>query len=166
MSNDLAEQFIGKWFAATGRRSEIFLATKWGARDPDKPFRGPETISSPTYIRKALARSLKELDTTYIDLYYQHRVDPKVPIEVVLETLREPLEKGVIRWIGLSECSVEVLRRAKAVKGIGEKVVACQMEYSPFELEVETNGLMEVAGEMGVALVAYSPLGRGMVTGQ
>lgn len=162
----VGEKFIGKWFAKTGRRSEIFLATKFGAFDPDKEFQGLAADSSPSYIRKALARSLKELDTPYIDLYYQHGVDPKVPIEIVLETLREPVEKGTIRWLGLSNCTINVLRRAKAVPGIGEKVVACQMEYSPFELELEKNGFLNAARELGVSIVAYSPLGRGLATGR
>lgn len=106
------------------------------------------------------------MNTSYIDLYYQHRVDPKVPIEIVLETLREPIEKGVIRWIGLSECSAEVLRRAKAVPVLGGKVIACQMEYNPFELTIEKNGFLNATREAGVALVAYSPLGRGLATGR
>ena len=106
------------------------------------------------------------MNTSYIDLYYQHRVDPKVPIEIVLETLREPIEKGVVRWIGLSECSEDVLRRAKAVPVLGGKVIACQMEYSPFELTIEKNGFLNATREAGVALIAYSPLGRGLATGR
>lgn len=82
-----------------------------------------------------------------------------------METLREPLEAGVIKYIGLSECSTAVLRRAKAVKGVGEKIVACQMEFSPFELEIEKSGFVKAAKELGVSVVAYSPLGRGLVTG-
>lgn len=83
-----------------------------------------------------------------------------------METLREPLEKGVIRWIGLSECNAETLRRARAVKGVGEKIIAAQMEFSPFSLDVVRDGFVDAAKEAGVSLVAYSPLGRGMVTGQ
>ena len=89
-----------------------------------------------------------------------------MPIEVVLETLREPVEKGTIRWIGLSECSTETLRRAKAVKGVGEKVIAAQMEFSPFSLDVEKTGFTKTAKELGVSVVAYSPLGRGMISGK
>ena len=162
----VAEVTLAKWFKETGRRSEIFLATKFGSRDPEGRFGGGKPISTPSYIKYALERSLKRLGTDYIDLYYQHRVDPKVPIEVVLETLREPVEKGTIRWIGLSECSVETLRRAKAVKGVGEKVVAAQMEFSPFTLDIEKNGFAEAAQKLGVAIVAYSPLGRGMISGK
>ena len=112
-----------------------------------------------------VARSLDRLKTDYIDLYYQHRVDPNVPIEVVLETLKEFVDKGRIKWIGLSECSVNVLKRARAVPGIGEKVIAAQMEYSPFSLEIE-QGFTEAARELGVAIVAYSPLGRGLMSGK
>ncbi|EJC99948.1 Aldo/keto reductase [Fomitiporia mediterranea MF3/22] len=160
------ELTLAKWFAETGRRSEIFLATKFGATDPESKFGGGKPISTPTYIKYALERSLKRLGTDYIDLYYQHRVDPNVPIEVVLETLRGPLEKGVIRYIGLSECSVDTLRRAKALKGVGEKVIAAQMEFSPFTLDIEKDGFAKAAEELGVAVVAYSPLGRGLVSGR
>lgn len=89
-----------------------------------------------------------------------------MPIEIVLETLRPFVEQGQIRWLGLSECSAATLRRAKAVPGVGEKIVAVQMEYSPFDLEIEGNGLLETARELGVAVVAYSPLGRGLLTGK
>jgi aryl-alcohol dehydrogenase-like predicted oxidoreductase len=125
------------------------------------------------------------LQTDHIDLYYQvgmagyisfwtqlnfdgqqHRVDPAVPIEVVLEALRPFVEGGQIKWLGLSECSAATLRRAKAVPGIGEKIVAVQSEYSPFELTVETSGFLDAVNELGVAVVAYSPLGRGLITGR
>ncbi|KAI5120877.1 hypothetical protein M0805_008249 [Coniferiporia weirii] len=158
------EQLIGEWFAKSGRRADIFLATKFGSFDPDK---GPGTgsISKPSYIKKALARSLANLGTTYIDLYYQSRVDASVPIEIVLETLREYVDNGTIRWLGLSECSAETLLRARAVPGIGERVVACEVELSPFELSLEKNGFLRTADDAGVAIVAYSPLGRGLVSG-
>ncbi|KAJ7602511.1 Aldo/keto reductase [Mycena polygramma] len=162
------EEVLGEWFTQTGRRSEIFLATKFGASDlrDNRPKKGIAPCSDPAYIAHAFARSLAQLKTDYVDLYYQHRVDPTVPIEVVLETLRPYVERGQIRWLGLSECSPATLRRAKAVKGIGEKVVACQLEFSAFDLEIETNGLLDAARETGVAIVAYSPLGRGLLTGK
>lgn len=164
-----AEATLGRWFAKTGRREEIFLATKFGAFNvkgftPGGP--SPAADSSPTNIRAAIQRSLFELQTDYIDLYYQHRVDPSVPIEVVLKTLRPFVEKGTIRWLGLSNCSADTLRRAKTVAGIGEKIVAVQMEYSVFTLDIEKDGFARVADELGVAVVAYSPLARGMVTGK
>lgn len=84
----------------------------------------------------------------------------------MLETLRPYIEKGAIRYVGLSECSVDVLTRARSVPGVGEKVIACQMEFSPFEMAIESSGLLKAARELGVTIVAYSPLGRGMMTGK
>ena len=164
--SQLAELELGKWFKKTGRCSDIFLATKFGASDPEGKVGDGKPISTPSYVKYALSRSLQRLGTDYIDLYYQHRVDPAVPIEAVLEALREPVEKGQVRWIGLSECSVRTLRRAKAVPGLGEKVVVAQMEFSPFSLDIEKDGFVQAAREMGVSVVAYSPLGRGMITGR
>ena len=161
----IAEATLGRWFSKTGRRADIFLATKFGAFDPSTG-RKSGWSSKPSLILKALQCSLTQLQTTYIDLYYQHRVDPNVPIEVVLETLRPAVEAGIVHWLGLSECNAETLRRAKAVEGLGEKVVAVQVEFSPFSLDIEKNGFAEAAEELGVAIVAYSPLGRGMVTGK
>ncbi|KAH9830267.1 NADP-dependent oxidoreductase domain-containing protein [Rhodofomes roseus] len=159
------ERTIGSWFTQTGRRSEIFLSTKFGAVMPaDLDKRGP--TSTPSYIRQQLENSLKELRTDYIDLIYQHRVDPKVPIEVVLETLRPFVESGRIRYIGFSECSIDHLRRAKAFPGIGEKVIACQMEFSPFERGIETSGFVAAARDASVGITAYSALGRGLITGR
>ncbi|TFY62800.1 hypothetical protein EVJ58_g3649 [Rhodofomes roseus] len=155
-----SERVIGDWFTQTGRRSEIFLATKFSRRDPAIP------AGTSGYIRDQVEKSLSELKTDYIDLLYQHRVDGALPIEVVLETLRPYVESGKVKYLGLSECSADHLRRARAVPGIGEKVIACQMEYSPFELEIETSGVLDTARELGVGIVAYSPLGRGMITGR
>jgi len=84
----------------------------------------------------------------------------------VIETVRPFIDSGTVKYFGLSECSADVLRRAKAVPGVGEKIIACQMEFSPFELEIEHDGFLETARELGVGLVAYSPLGRGMITGR
>lgn len=163
----LAEEVLGRWFASTGRRAEIFLATKFGAWDPEAKFAPPHTsVSKPSYVKYAVERSLKHLQTDYIDLYYQHRVDPHVPIELVLEALRPYVEGGQIKWLGLSECAPETLRRAKGVEGLGERIVAVQDEFSPFSLHVETEGFAEVCEELGVSIVAYSPLGRGMISGR
>ncbi|KAH0579743.1 Aldo-keto reductase yakc [NADP+] [Termitomyces sp. J132] len=159
-----SEDLIGKWFTGTGRRSEIFLATKFGAFDPTKTTRKPN--SKPSYIVQQLKKSMERLQTEYIDLYYQHRVDPEVPIEIVLETLRPFVESGQIRWIGLSEPSIATLKRAKAVPGLGEKIIAAQMEFSPFELYVEKTGFADAIKEAGMAVVAYSPLSRGLITGR
>jgi len=163
-----AEQAIGSWFAKyPERRSEVFLCSKFGACNFTKTLVDdfiPE--SDPRYVKFALYRSLYMLKTDYIDLYYQHRVDPAVPIEVVMEALRDPLERGIIRWIGLSECSADTLRRAKAVKGVGEKIIATQVEFSPFSLDIYHNGFAETAKELGVSVVAYAPLGRGLFSGR
>ncbi|GLB39270.1 putative aldo keto reductase [Lyophyllum shimeji] len=161
-----SEKIIGKWFAQTGRRSEIFLATKFGSMDLREGGDRSKPNSKPEYIHRQIQNSLKDLQTDHIDLYYQHRVDPEVPIEIVLETLRPFVENGTIRWIGLSEPSIATLKRAKAVKGVGDKVIAAQMEFSPFELSVEKTGFADAINEAGMAVVAYSPLGRGMVTGR
>lgn len=161
-----AEKLIGTWFSQTGRRSEITLCTSFGCFDPDLPFTGVHPDSSAENIHKSIARSLRALNTDYIDVYTQGRVDPSIPIEVVLETLREYLDKGVIRWIGLSECSADVLKRAKAAPGIGDKIITVEREFSPFELDVEKNGFMQLTKELGVTFVAYCPLGRGMASGR
>ncbi|TDL15043.1 Aldo/keto reductase [Rickenella mellea] len=163
------EAALGNWFNRTGRRNEIFLATKFGARDPTKAIHDSSLSSpnsKPSYIREALKRSLEKLGGDYIDLYYQHRVDPNVPIEIVLETLREFVDNGKVKWIGLSECSIDTMRRAKAVPGIGEKVIAAQMEFSPFCLDIIKSGFLQAARELGVTIVAYSPLGKGMISGR
>ncbi|KZT70939.1 Aldo/keto reductase [Daedalea quercina L-15889] len=159
-----SEEVLGNWFIKTNRRSEIFLATKFGSRDLE--LDNYKQNSKPSYIRRRIEVSLKRLKADWIDLYYQHRVDPEVPIEVVMETLAEFVKSGRIRYIGLSECTIDVLKRAKAVPIAGEKLVACQMEFSPFELEIEKSGFVAVARKLGVAIVAYSPLGRGMITGR
>ena len=165
---------IGKWFASTGRRSEVFLATKFGAFEPLPDGASPTARanaslnqnSKPSYIKRALERSLSQLQTSYIDLYYQHRVDPDVPIEVVIEALREPVREGKIKWIGLSECSAEHVRRAKKDPVVGSRIVACQVEFSPFVLFVEKGGLAKTCEEEGVGIVCYSPLAKGMLTGK
>lgn len=166
LTRTLAEKLIGQWFEKTGRRAEIFLGTCYGSFDPEKPDQVLSPDSSPANIHKVVTRSLRALNTDYIDLYTQGRVDPNVPIEVVLKALGEYIDKGMIRWIGLSECSAEVLRRAKAVPGVGKKVIAVQREFSPFELGIEKDGFLQCAKELGVTVVVYSPFGRGLATGR
>ncbi|EIM88901.1 Aldo/keto reductase [Stereum hirsutum FP-91666 SS1] len=170
-----SEETLGKWFASTGRRSEIFLASKFGAADmrdeserPEAPNENglPPPNSKPSYILRQLQRSLSLLQTDHIDLYYQHRPDPQVPIEVVLEALRPAFEDGRIRWFGMSECSLDVVRRAKAVDELGKKVICVQMEYGPFELVHERSGLLAEVEKLAVGVVAYSPLNRGLITGK
>ncbi|KAF4563680.1 hypothetical protein EYR36_002918 [Pleurotus pulmonarius] len=147
-------------FKRTGKRSEIFIATKFGfASDSGKIPDG-----DPKYVPRALASSLKRLGVDYIDLYYLHRPDTTVPIELTVGALAEQVKAGKIKYIGLSECSEATLRRAHAVHPIS----ALQVEYSPFTLDIEDPkiGLFNAAKELGIALIAYSPLGRGLLTGQ
>ncbi|CAB5396329.1 unnamed protein product [Rhizophagus irregularis] len=116
----------------------------------------------PEYVRQACENSLRRLGVNYIDLYYQHRVDPNTPIEDTVGALAELVKEGKIKYIGLSECSAESLRRAYKV----HPIAAVQMEYSPWTLDIETNGVLEACHELGVTIVAYSPLGRGFLTGK
>lgn len=118
--------------------------------------------SDPEYVRIACEKSLKRLGIPTIDLYYCHRVDKKTPIEKTIEAMVELKNEGKIRYLGLSEVSPKTLRRAHAVHPIS----AVQMEYSPFDLEVEKSGLLDTCRELGVAIVAYGPLAKGMLTGK
>ncbi|KAH7343375.1 Aldo/keto reductase [Rhizoctonia solani] len=151
-----SEALIGKWFKRTGKRDQIFLATKFGITS-----KGPN--GTPEYIKQQLNQSLERLGVDTIDLYYLHRVDTTTPIETTVGTLAELVKAGKIRYIGLSEPSPATLRRAHKV----HPIAAIQVEYSPFVLDIEQKGhLLETARELGVAVVAYSPLGRGLLTGQ
>ncbi|PKC57899.1 aldo/keto reductase [Rhizophagus irregularis] len=142
------------------RRNEVFLCTKFAfSRGPNGEFK---ISGKPEYVRQACDNSLKRLGVNYIDLYYQHRVDPNTPIEDTVGALAELVKEGKIKYIGLSECSAESLRRAYKV----HPIAAVQMEYSPWTLDIETNGVLEACRELGVTIVAYSPLGRGFLTGK
>lgn len=153
------EQLIGKWFKETGRRNEIFLCTKFGnLRVNGKPaVRGDAA-----YVKEACQASLERLNTDHIDLYYQHRVDEKVPIEETVQAMAELKKEGKIKYLGLSECSARTLRRAHAV----HPIAAAQMEFSPFALEIECEqtDFLRTARELGVKIIAYSPIGRGFLT--
>lgn len=154
------ERLLGRWFRETGRRDEIFLASKFGAILAD----GKLTVDGrPEYVRAACEASLARLQTDRLDLYYQHRVDAATPIERTVEAMAALRREGKVRHLGLSECSARTLRRAAAV----HPIAAVQLEYSPFALEIESpeTGLLAAARELGVAIVAYSPLGRGFLTG-
>ncbi|KAI1339094.1 aldo-keto reductase [Xylariaceae sp. FL0016] len=154
------EQLIGKWFKETGRRNEIFLASKFANRMVDGKM---EVSGDPAYVKQACAASLERLQTDRIDLYYQHRVDPKTPIEHTIKAMAELQKEGKIRYLGISECSSKSLRRACKVA----QIHAAQMEYSPFALEIESEQteFLKTARELGVKIVAYAPLGRGFLTG-
>jgi aryl-alcohol dehydrogenase-like predicted oxidoreductase len=152
------EALVGQ--AISGRREEVVLATKFGlishtGGDPGTPD------SSPANIRTALEGSLERLGVDYIDLYYQHRVDPKVPIEEAVGTLAELVAEGKILHIGLSEAGPDTIRRAHAV----HPITALQSEYSLWTRDPET-WTLPVLRELGIGFVAYSPLGRGMLTGK
>jgi len=153
-----SEDLIGKWFKKTGKRDQIILATKFGVvRDRPSGVNG-----TPKNVEESFNRSLQRLGVTYVDLYYLHRPDPDVPIEVTVGAMAKLVEQKKVRYLGLSECSANTLRRACAVHPIS----AVQLEYSPFELTLEQNGLLETARELGVKIIAYSPLGRGLLTGR
>ncbi len=137
------------------------IATKFGFRiDPQK--RAVSGVdSSPANIRKVCDESLARLGIETIDLFYQHRVDPMVPIEDVVGTLADLVDEGKILAIGLSEASAKTIRRAASV----HRITAVQTEYSLWSREVETNGVLEACRELGIGFVPYSPLGRGFLTG-
>lgn len=157
------EDLLGAWFKRNpGKRDNIFLATKF-ANYVD-PTTGERSIrNEPAYVEEAMARSLARLGVDHVDLYYCHRLDPSQPIETTVAAMQRLRAAGKARHLGLSECSAESLRRACAVAHID----AVQIEYSAFSLDVESEqvGLLAACRELGVATVAYSPLGRGFLTG-
>ncbi len=152
------EQLIGK--AIKGKRQQVFLATKFGIlRDPTDPSaRG--VSSRPEYIRRSVEGSLQRLGVEVIDLYYQHRVDPEVPVEEVVGTMADLISEGKIRYIGLSEASVATLERAHKV----HPITALQTEYSLWTRDAE-QGVLAACERLGIGFVPYSPLGRGFLTG-
>ncbi|RIA80407.1 Aldo/keto reductase [Glomus cerebriforme] len=144
------------------RRNEVFLCTKFGLVKESSGDYKFVAKGTPEYVRQACENSLKRLGVDCIDLYYQHRVDSNTPIEVTVGALAELVKEGKIKYIGLSECSAGTLRRAHKV----HPIAAVQIEYSPWTLDIETNGIMETCRELGVTIVAYGPLGRGFLTGR
>lgn len=151
-----SEELIGKWFKRTGNRDKIFLATKFGA---SRPPRG-----DPPYVRECCDKSLSRLGIDTIDLFYVHRPDPKTPIEKTVGAIAELVKQGKVKYIGLSECTAKDIRRAHAVHPIS----TIQVEFSPFVLDIEdeTTGILKVARELGITVVVYSPLARGLATGR
>src|SRR3954463_12410619 len=151
------EQLVGK--AIKGRRDEVQLATKFGnERNPDGSW--VRINGTPDYVRAACDASLQRLGVDHIDLYYQHRVDRSVPIEDTVGAMKELVEAGKVRHLGLSEASAETIRRAHAVAPI----TALQTEYSLFTRDLEDE-ILPTLRELGIGLVPYSPLGRGLLTG-
>ena len=151
------ERLVGR--AIAGRRDEVQLATKFGnERLPDGTRVGIN--GSPEYVRSACDASLQRLDVDHIDLYYQHRVDQSVPIEETVGAMAELVEAGKVRHLGLSEAAPETIRRAHAT----HPITALQTEYSLFTRDLEDD-ILPVLRELGIGLVPYSPLGRGILTG-
>lgn len=152
------EELVGK--ALRGRRDSVLLATKFGnVRAEDGAFLGIN--GRPEYVKAACEASLKRLNTDYIDLYYQHRVDPDVPIEETVGAMAELVQAGKVRFLGLSEAAASTIRKAHAVHPIS----ALQTEYSLWSRDVEDE-ILPACRELGIGFVPYSPLGRGFLTGQ
>jgi aryl-alcohol dehydrogenase-like predicted oxidoreductase len=158
------EEMVGKALAPV--RGQVVIATKFGfdldpAKDPRGVTGSPGLNSRPDQIRRAVEGSLKRLGVDVIDLLYQHRVDPEVPIEDVAGTVKDLIAEGKVKHFGLSEPGAQTVRRAHAV----QPVAALQNEYSLWTRGPETNGILQACEELGIGLVAYSPLGKGFLTG-
>jgi len=153
------EELVGE--ALTPRRARVVIATKFGfGINPDGTRYGVD--SRPEHIRHVVDAMLKRLKVTTIDLLYQHRVDPNVPIEDVAGTVKELIQRGKVKYFGLSEPSAQTIRRAHAV----QPVAAVQSEYSLWTRDVEHNGVLAVCEELGIGFVPFSPLGAGFLTGK
>jgi len=143
------------------RRNDVFLCTKFGIiRNEKGEFL--DVKGTPEYVLSSCNASLKRLGVNTIDLYYQHRVDKSVPIEETVGAMAQLVHDGKVRYLGLSECTADTLRRACRV----HPITAIEVEYSPWSTEIERNGVLEAARENNVAIVAYAPLGRGFLTGR
>ena len=152
------EELVGR--AIADRRNGVFLATKFGIARTATSRHGVD--GSPANARASIDASLKRLKVDTIDLYYLHRVDPNVPIEETVGTMAEFVRAGKVRHLGLSEASPQTIRRAYRV----HPIAAVQSEYSLFTRDIEQNGVLDTVQELGMALVAYSPLGRGFIAGR
>lgn len=151
------ERLVGRFLK--GRREKVVLATKFGIlRGPNGERLG--VSGKPDYVKKACEESLKRLGVEVIDLYYQHRVDPQTPIEDTVGAMKELVQEGKVRFLGLSECAIDTLKRAQAV----HPIAAVQIEYSLWSREPEA-GMLDACREIGASFVAYSPLGRAFLTG-
>lgn len=153
------EILIGR--AISGRRDNVVVATKFG-HVRDEAGKYIRIDGSPDYVRKACDASLKRLNVDYIDLYYQHRVDKNVPLEETWGAMKGLVESGKVRHLGISEASSDTIRKAHAV----HPITAVQSEWSLWSRDVEDNGVLATVRELGIGFVAYSPLGRGFLTGE
>ncbi|MCX2477967.1 aldo/keto reductase [Pedobacter sp. MC2016-15] len=153
------EKLIAK--AIAGKRDQYIIATKFGWEIDDNNQLTWAINGKKEYVKKSVERSLKNLNTDYIDLYYMHRLDKNTPIEETVEAMAELVKEGKVGYIGLSEVSSETVKRAHAIHPIS----AVQSEYSLFERTVEERGVLQTLDELGIGFVAYSPLGRGFLSG-
>jgi aryl-alcohol dehydrogenase-like predicted oxidoreductase len=155
----LNERLVGR--AIAGQRDKFTIATKFGFEVDDNEQWTGGYNGRPEYVRKSIERSLRNLGTDYVDLYYLHRIDPNTPVEETVGAMSRLVEEGKVRYLGLSEVSADVLRQVHAV----HPITALQTEYSLFDRHVEEEGILEAARELGIGFVAYSPLGRGFLSG-
>lgn len=155
----LNERLLAK--AIQGKRREFIIASKFGFEVDDNEQLTWNINGKKEYVKKAAERSLKNLNTDYIDLYYLHRLDPNTPIEETVTAMAELVKEGKVGYIGLSEVSSETIRKAHAI----HPLTAVQTEYSLFEREVEEAGILNTLNELGIGFIAYSPLGRGFISG-
>ena len=152
------EELVGR--AIRGRRNQVFLATKFGIlRSADPHYRG--VSGRPEYVRQSCEASLRRLGVDVIDLYYQHRIDPNVPVEETVGAMAQLVKEGKVRYLGLSEAGPKTIRRAHAE----HPITAVQNEYSLWTRDPE-DGVLAVCRELGIGFVPYSPLGRGVLTGK
>jgi aryl-alcohol dehydrogenase-like predicted oxidoreductase len=154
------EELVGR--ALTGRRDQAVVATKFGGAELDS--RGAAVGGAngrPEYVRTCVERSLRHLGTDRIDVYYQHRVDPRVPVEETFGALGELVAAGKVRYLGISEARADTIRRAHATAPLS----VVESEYSLFARDMEANGVLETTRELGIGFVASSPLGRGFLAG-
>lgn len=154
------EQLIAR--AVAQNRDKYIIATKFGNELADDGTASWQVNGTRAYVRKAVERSLKNLGTDHIDLYYLHRLDKNTPIEETVSEMAELVKEGKVSYIGLSEVSSATIRRAHSV----HPITAVQSEYSLFERKVEEYGVLATLRELGIGFVAYSPLGRGFITGK
>ena len=153
------EELVGK--AIKGQRDDYVIATKFGFRLHSDDPQDRSVDGSPENVKRAIEGSLQRLGTDHVDLYYQHRIDPEVPIEETVGAMGELVQQGKVRFIGLSEAAPDTIRRAHAV----HPITAIQMEYSLWTREAEEE-VLPLTRELGIGFVAYSPLGRGFLSGR
>ncbi|WP_375435816.1 aldo/keto reductase [uncultured Hymenobacter sp.] len=154
------ERLVGR--AVAGRREQAIIASKFGFEVDDAGTMSGKINGRPEYVRSSVERSLRHLNTDYLDLYYLHRLDPNTPIEETVGAMSRLVEEGKVRFLGLSEVPGDIVRRAHQT----HPITALQTEYSLFDRRVEEEGIVQTARAMGIGFVAYSPLGRGFLSGE